>query len=149
MSNDSLDKKLLDIGDKIKFFRIRKGLTQQELGNQVGLNKSSARIRIAQYESGTRNPKQTILQAIADVLDVNILFLKAPFTYSEHEIMHMLFSLELTEEMEIEFINGIPYLRLVNSPRKCKMNLIQKCYKQWYDMRQLLKNGRITQERLR
>ena len=58
----------MDIGEKIKIARIRRGLTQEELGNMIGVQKSA----IAKYESGrVVNIKRTTLQKIADVLDMN------------------------------------------------------------------------------
>ena len=40
----------MDIGQKIRIARIEKGMTQEELGNILGVKKSS----IAKYESGIR-----------------------------------------------------------------------------------------------
>lgn len=58
----------MDIGEKIKIARITRGLTQEELGNMIGVQKSA----IAKYESGrVVNIKRTTLQKIADVLDMN------------------------------------------------------------------------------
>ena len=58
----------MDIGEKIKIARIKRGLTQEELGNMIGVQKSA----IAKYESGrVVNIKRTTLQKIADVLDMN------------------------------------------------------------------------------
>ena len=47
------------IGDRIKRARNFRGMTQKELGMAVGLDEKSADIRIAQYESGTRTPKES------------------------------------------------------------------------------------------
>lgn len=57
----------LDIGQKIKNARISKGLTQEELGTIVGVQKSA----IAKYESGrVVNIKRKTLQKLANVLDI-------------------------------------------------------------------------------
>ena len=57
----------MDIGQKIKQARIAKGLTQEELGNIVGLQKSA----IAKYENGrVVNIKRSTLQKLAQALDL-------------------------------------------------------------------------------
>lgn len=57
----------MDIGQKIRNARIAKGLTQEELGNLVGLQKSA----IAKYENGrVVNIKRSTLQKLAQALDL-------------------------------------------------------------------------------
>ena len=51
-------------GNKIKEFRIKKGLTQKELGNLCGMADSAIR----RYENGKANPKMETLQKIATAL---------------------------------------------------------------------------------
>lgn len=57
----------MDIGKKIRDARIAKGLTQEELGNLIGLQKSA----IAKYENGrVVNIKRSTLQKLAKALDL-------------------------------------------------------------------------------
>lgn len=57
----------LDIGIKIKAARQAKGMTQEELGEILGVQKSA----IAKYESGrVVNIKRSTLKKISDVLDI-------------------------------------------------------------------------------
>ena len=59
--------KILEIGEIIKEARIAKGLTQQELGDIIGVQKSA----IAKYESGkVVNIKRKTLQKLAVALDL-------------------------------------------------------------------------------
>lgn len=60
------------IGDRIKRARNFRGMTQKELGMAVGLDEKSADIRIAQYESGTRTPKEDLLKKIAEVTNYDL-----------------------------------------------------------------------------
>lgn len=83
----------MSVGEKIKRIRNFRGLTQKELGNLIGFNDSTADVRIAQYESGTRTPKMDILSKIVEVLDVNMNSLREPCAYSEEDVMLMLFEL--------------------------------------------------------
>lgn len=55
----------MNVGEKIKAARLAKGLTQEELGNIVGVQKSA----IAKYENGrVVNIKRSTLQALAQAL---------------------------------------------------------------------------------
>jgi transcriptional regulator with XRE-family HTH domain len=57
----------MEVGQMIKQARIAKGLTQEELGNLVGLQKSA----IAKYENGrVVNIKRSTLQKLAKALDL-------------------------------------------------------------------------------
>lgn len=57
----------MGIGQKIKEARVRKGMTQQELGDIIGVQKSA----IAKYENGrVVNIKRNTLQKIAKVLEI-------------------------------------------------------------------------------
>ncbi len=57
----------MELGQKIKEARLRKGLTQEELGKIVGLQKSA----IAKYENGrVVNIKRSTLQKLAKALDL-------------------------------------------------------------------------------
>ena len=49
------------VGDRIKRARNLRGMTQKELGIAIGFEEKSADIRIAQYESNTRTPKEELL----------------------------------------------------------------------------------------
>ena len=53
------------IGERIHFFRTLRGMTQKSLGQLIGFNEKTADIRIAQYESGKRSPKDDITQQMA------------------------------------------------------------------------------------
>lgn len=66
------------IGEKIKKIRIKNCLTQKQLGILVGFSESNADIRIAQYESGTRVPKEELMEKIAEVLNVTTAELVVP-----------------------------------------------------------------------
>ena len=43
------------IGERIHFFRLLRGMTQKYLGTAVGFPERSADVRLAQYETGSRN----------------------------------------------------------------------------------------------
>lgn len=55
-------------GTKIKYFREQKSWTQTDLADKLGIGKSA----VANYEAGTRAPKQDILFALAKTFEVSI-----------------------------------------------------------------------------
>jgi len=62
------DGRLAEIGRSLQTIRKRRGLTQQELGEKIGLTREA----IAAYEAGRSHLMDTTLLNIADVLRVSI-----------------------------------------------------------------------------
>ncbi|WP_407399656.1 helix-turn-helix domain-containing protein [Treponema sp.] len=57
----------MNIGDKIRNARIQKNLTQEELGNMLGVQKSA----IAKWENGrVVNIKRSNLKKLSDILEI-------------------------------------------------------------------------------
>lgn len=81
----------MSIGERIKKARVFRGMTQKELGIAVGFNEKNADVRIAQYESNSRRPKDNLLYKMADVLDVGFFALYEPRQYNAESIMYSLF----------------------------------------------------------
>lgn len=67
----------IKLGQKIKFVRKIRHITQKELGLLVGFSERNAGIRITQYEKGKRQPKEEVLRKIADTLGVSLILLKS------------------------------------------------------------------------
>ena len=82
------------IGERIRFFRNLRGMTQKYLGQVVGFPEKTADIRMAQYESGSRTPKAELTENLADALGVSPLALSVPDIDSYIGLMHTLFTLE-------------------------------------------------------
>ncbi len=59
------------IGERIRFFRNLRGMTQKYLGTLVGFPERSADVRLAQYETGTRTPKADLTEKLAYYLGVS------------------------------------------------------------------------------
>ena len=66
------------IGERIRFIRNLRGMTQKFLGLQVGFSERTADIRMAQYESGSRIPKADLVALLANALDVSTEALNVP-----------------------------------------------------------------------
>ncbi|HDV0866325.1 TPA: LexA family transcriptional regulator [Enterococcus faecalis] len=68
------------IGQKIKLYRSKKNLTQEELARKVGTKKAT----ISNYETGYRSPQQDMLFELANVLDISINDLFPPSSNSKN-----------------------------------------------------------------
>ena len=132
------------IGERIRFIRNLRGMTQKWLGIRAGFPEKTADIRMAQYESGTRVPKEDLTEKIAAALDVSSAALNVPNIESYVGIMHTLFALEDLYGLKIDEVDGEPVIRLSkNSQEYLKMVEMflawQKQAEKWY-------NGEITKE---
>ncbi|WP_070042987.1 helix-turn-helix domain-containing protein [Robinsoniella peoriensis] len=84
----------MTIGDRIKYIRTFRGLTQKELGLRIGLDVKSADNRIAQYETNYRVPKKDMLEQIASALDVNSINFIGSVPGCAEDIMQTFFWLD-------------------------------------------------------
>lgn len=82
------------IGKRIRFFREQRGMTQKRLGMLVGFSEATASVRIAQYETGMRTPREELTATLARVLGVSPQALTAQDISSNAELMQTLFALE-------------------------------------------------------
>ena len=133
------------IGERIRYFRNKRGMTQKYLGTAVGFPEKSADVRLAQYESGTRSPKAELTKALAEVLDVSPLALSVPDIDSYVGLMHTLFTLEDLYGLRISSDAGDITLRV--DPRAGKdADGLHKMLCAWAEQAEKLRAGEITQE---
>ena len=92
---------LLNTSKRIRHFRMLRGMTQKALGMAVGFPQGSADVRIAQYESGMRTPKQNLLCQMAKALGVSSSELAVPRIKNCDELRCLLIALE--DEYGIKF----------------------------------------------
>ena len=89
----------VEIGQKIRKARLERGLTQQELGNLVGVQKSA----IAKYENGkVVNIKRSTLQKIASALNIRpseLIFTESPKDTAELHV-RILTDIQLMEAIK-------------------------------------------------
>lgn len=107
------------VGERIKRARNFRGMTQKELGVAIGFEEKSADIRIAQYESNTRTPKEELLRKIATVLDVNYRSLYEPTLYAAEDIMYTLFGARMNIILIPSFTRYRTQLILISQKHIC------------------------------
>ena len=105
---------LISPGQRIRHYRMLRGMTQKALGIAAGFPPETADIRIAQYESGARTPKYALLCTLAEALGVSPSALDIPSIKSREALNQLLLALEeeygltvtITENNERSIYNG-------------------------------------------
>jgi hypothetical protein len=133
------------IGERIRFIRNIRGMTQKWLGMAVGFDEKNADVRMAQYESGTRTPKENFINAIANTLEVSPLALTVPDIDTDLGLMHTLFTLEDLYGIKIGEIDGELCLRLDKSKGMKYVSLLDR-FTAWNNEAAKFKNGEITED---
>lgn len=133
------------IGERIRFFRNLRGMTQKWLGQAVGFDEKTADVRMAQYESGTRTPKADLTSALASRLDVSPKALDIPEIDSNIGLMHTLFALEDLRGLRVGEIDGEICLRLDKSNPKVYDDML-RMLSAWREQAAKLEAGEITKE---
>ena len=133
------------IGERIKFFRNLRGMTQKYLGQRAGFDEKTADVRMAQYESGTRTPKADLTETLAHVLEVSQQALSVPDIDSDIGLMHTLFTLEDLRALQIAEIDGEICLKLDKSKGRIYEEMNQMLHA-WHEQAAKLEAGEITKE---
>ena len=132
------------IGERIRFIRNLRGMTQKWLGISSGLSEKTADIRMAQYESGTRVPKAEQTEKIAEALNVSPAALNVPDIESYIGVMHTLFALEDLYGFKIDEVDCEPIIRLnKNSKEYARMF---DMFRAWQREAEKWHSGEITKE---
>ena len=133
------------IGKRIRFFRNRKGMTQKQLGELLGFLGKTSDVRMAQYESESRTPKQDLVQEMAHLLDVSPRAITVPEIDSYIGLMHTLFALEDMYGLKIGEIDGEVCLRLDKSAGTTYTTMFDM-FHAWQEQAARLEQGEITEE---
>ncbi len=134
----------MSLGSRIKYFRNLRGMTQNGLGLKMGFSKNTASVRIAQYESDSKEPRENVITQLAEILDVSPKALTAPDTDSIDSICHTLFLLEDLAGFRINKNDKDFYITLSDGS-KAYSDLLS-FFSAWYDMAARYHSGEITLE---
>lgn len=133
------------IGERIRFFRNLRGMTQKYLGTVVGFPEKTADIRMAQYESGSRTPKADLTENLAGVLGVSPLALSVPDIDSYLGLMHTLFTLEDRYGLTIEKTENGVSMRVDSRKGKDAAEL-SEMLNAWAEQAEKYRKGDISRE---
>ena len=85
-------------GEKIKYFRNKRGISQEMLGQLSGINSAT----IKKYEYGIRNPKPDQLLKIANALGISINIFMDFDIETVSDVLSLLFKLDDQVDMKFE-----------------------------------------------
>lgn len=130
-------------GERIRQLRKTRGITQKKLGISVGFSPKNADIRIAQYEKGTRVPRDELTEKLAAVLGVSPAFLQVPEIDNPVGVIHTLFALEDMYGLEINTSDGSVVLRVRNDFENTELRV---ALIEWLNKSLMLRSGEISRE---
>lgn len=87
----------MTVGEKIKYYRNIRGISQEMLGNLSGINPAT----IKKYEYGIRNPKPDQLLKITNALDISINLFMDFDIETVSDVLSLLFKLD--EQVDMNF----------------------------------------------
>ena len=133
------------IGERIRFIRNLRGMTQKFLGLQVGFSERTADIRMAQYESEARTPKQDLVKEMAHIFDVSPRAITVPEIDSYIGLMHTLFALEDLYGFKIDRLDGEICIR-INRQNGSTFAKMTGLLEPWEEKAQNYRGGEISRE---
>ncbi|MDR1003081.1 MAG: helix-turn-helix domain-containing protein [Oscillospiraceae bacterium] len=133
------------IGERLRFLRSLRGMTQKYLGMKIGFTENTADVRMTQYESGARTPKEKMIKDFATVLEVSPLALTIPDIDSYLGLAHTLFALEDLYGLKTSETNGEVCLRLDKSKGRNAEEML-KFFTAWRQEAAKLESGEITED---
>lgn len=135
----------MGFGERLRFFRTKRGLTQKMMGQLMGFPERSADIRVAQYENGSRYPKEDVIEALAAGLEVHPKALALPDIDSYIGLLHTFFALEDLYGIRVSTVEGEPFLFVDKTGNKNAAEL-HSMLLAWSQQAEKLENGEISQE---
>lgn len=132
------------IGERINFLRNLRGMTMKILGMKVGFEEKASDVRISQYENGVRTPKEPLLNALAETLEVSPQAINVPNIDSYLGLMHTLFALEDIYGLRMGEIDGELCLRL--SKLGSQYPTMFEIFSAWNEISKKYKDEQITKE---
>jgi transcriptional regulator with XRE-family HTH domain len=139
-----MEEQCMAIGERIRFFRLLHGMTQKWLGGAIGFSEKTADIRMAQYESGARTPKENVVGDLAGIFKIDPRALTVPDIDTDIGLMHTLFTLEDTYGLVVNEIDGRLCLTL-NKNHKEYSGMFDRL-SSWKNEASKCRSGEITKE---
>ena len=133
------------IGERIRFIRNLRGMTQKWLGQAVGFPEKTADVRMAQYESGSRTLKEDLVRSLSNVLGVSPLALKLPDIDSDLGFIHTFFAIEDMHGIRAEKHGDEVHIVFDGSKRTMDKSIFTML-SAWANQAEKYRNGKISKE---
>lgn len=131
-------------GERLRFFRKFRNMTQKYLGVRMGFTPRTADVRMAQYESGVRKPKADLVERFAVALEISPSALDVPNIDTYQGLMHTLFAIEDIYGLKVDELDGCTCLRL--DPHVKKSFNLSDDFEEWLKQRKRYEKEEITRE---
>lgn len=132
------------IGERIRFIRNLRGMTQKWLGTHLGFSEKTSETRVGQYEIGVRTPKDDMIKSMAELLDVSPQALKLPDIDNYIALMHTLFAIEDIYGLKANIIDNEVCLDLARE--NSSYFQMYDMLKSWAKVSQKYRDGEISKE---
>lgn len=133
------------IGEKIRFSRNLRGMTQKYIGIQVVFREKTADIRMAQQESDARTPNADLTNTLVKIFEVSPQALTVPDINSYNGLMHTLFTLEDIYGLTVSEADGEVCLKVNKDKGKDAAELL-KMLCAWKEQADKLSSEEISRE---
>ena len=131
----------MNIGKRIKYVRMLRGMRQEELAGKVGLGyNENGRTRISQYENGKRTPKEDMLEKISEALNVESYYLSTKEHTAIWDFIFMLFDFDQDDLFNITKENERYLIDLDYNI------LLDDLMEEWMQKKADLRSGKISKE---
>ena len=130
------------VGERIRYYRKRAGMTQKQLAEACGITEPAIR----NYELDNRIPSYDTLDDIADALHVNYYTLADPNLGALAGVMHCFFRTEYVHGLRPIELDGKAALILDPSYNHIDTSVLQPFLNRWLDARKKLDSGEWTLE---
>ena len=131
----------LTMGERIRFVRQFRGLTQTELAEKIGLPPGeNGRIRISQYENSTYTPKEETLEKISNALGVTSQYLSVEKSHPALDFVFHLLEYDRDDPITIEKVGKDRY------SLEFDCFLVSKFMDEWIQKKADLRTGIMTEE---
>ena len=137
------------LGVRIRYFRKKKGFTQKELGEAIGVNDSTIR----NYELGNRTPDANTMAKIAEALEIDFYTLKSTEVNSVDSAVHALFDIEDRYGLVPDKIGDYIYLVLDQADSSAypdrtdtEISEFNTALLSWYKARISLLDGKVDED---
>ena len=130
------------LGERIRYYRMRKGMTQKQLAELCGITEPAIR----NYELDNRIPNYDTLNTIANALNVNYFTLAEPDLSSLPGAMHVLFRMEYAHGLRPKEIDGKAVLMIDKPDQANGEDLLQQMLNKWLEARKRFDSGEWTEK---
>lgn len=136
----------MSIGSNIKAIRQFRNLTQKELGKLLGFSDITADVRIAQYESNKKKPKQSLIDKMSEELNVSPIAINPEGSDSQYCEMMTLLLIAEKYNLKIDEFDGEPVIRVGKHLKDGNPNKLYHPFEAWLEKAKQLHNDEITRE---